>query len=50
MTTALATPRLAPTHCLRCEKRIQERWDPTEAICANCALERELFERESRSA
>ena len=45
---AAAPPRPAPTHCLRCENRIQERWDPREPICANCALERELFEREER--
>lgn len=36
------------THCLRCENLIKERWEPTEPICANCALERELFDRESR--
>ena len=48
MTTTLATPRPTATHCLRCEKVIQERWDPSEAVCASCALEYQLFDRESR--
>lgn len=48
MTTA--APRLAATHCLRCEDRIQERWDPAKPLCAKCALEEELFDREARFA
>jgi hypothetical protein len=49
-TTPVATPPAA-TRCLRCEKPIKERWeDPSVPICASCALELELFDRESRFA
>lgn len=42
---------LAASRCLRCEKEIKERWaDLGTPICATCALEAELFDRESRSA
>jgi len=39
------------SRCLRCEQAIKDPWkDPGVPICATCALEAELFDRESRFA
>ena len=46
--TIHVVPKSPVLHCLRCNHLIVERWDPNEPLCANCVLERELFDRDSR--
>lgn len=46
--TIHVVPKSPALHCQRCEQLIKEQWNPNEPLCANCALEQELFEREMR--
>jgi hypothetical protein len=46
--TIHVVPKAPAQYCVRCEHLIVERWDPNEPLCANCVLEKELFDRESR--
>lgn len=34
--------------CLHCQAPIDERWEPAERLCASCALESDLFDRDNR--
>jgi hypothetical protein len=34
--------------CVSCDEPVGERWDPDKNLCARCALDAELFDRDSR--
>jgi len=44
------SPALMPAKepCARCDEPIVERWDPERDLCARCALESDLFDRDAR--
>lgn len=44
------SPALMPAKepCSRCDEPIAERWDAERDLCARCALESDLFERDAR--
>ena len=47
-TTIQVIPESPARYCLRCERLIKEQWYPALSLCANCALEAELFDPEAR--